>query len=225
MPDVGLIDKSGLRRDALRNIGQLLRATGDLLRSNPSEASMQNIAEKANVSPATAYRYFPTLQHLHTEFLYSILVAVRDFSFGSQARGTQLFEAVCLNWVETLEMYGPALTQIRSTQGFLERLDVDDSVATVIRDTWERPVREVLRELGISEKHTRHCLFLSNTLLDSREIGDLLQTEGLTRKQLAFLLSEAFYGAARGWSQAAAQIFVNVEHEKVFLDSPTPDGT
>lgn len=203
MADPGLIDKTGLRKDALRNIGQLLQATGALLRSDPAEATMQAIAERANVSPATAYRYFPTLQHLHAEFLYSVLVNVRAYSLASQLSGKELFEDVCRNWVQMLEIYGKALTQIRSPRGFLERLDSGETITNVMNEAWDRPVREVLRELGVSENHFRHALLLRNTLFDSREIDDLRQVEGFDTAQIVRHLSETFYGAVRGWATAA----------------------
>ncbi|MFJ4208068.1 TetR/AcrR family transcriptional regulator [Paenarthrobacter sp. NPDC089675] len=204
MPEpVGLIDKSGLRRDALRSVGQLLNATGALLRLDPAGATMQAIAERANVSVATAYRYFPTLQQLHTEFLYSVLVNARDYSLACQLNGKELFLDTTTKWVQILAIYGKALSQIRSPQGFLDRLDRGDITAVVVFETWERPIREALREIGVSERHFRHALLLFNSLFHSREVIDLHETEGFSADEIANLLAESFYGAVQGWARGS----------------------
>ncbi|MFJ6538428.1 TetR/AcrR family transcriptional regulator [Paenarthrobacter sp. NPDC091711] len=202
----GLLDRTGLRKDALRSVGQLLNATGALLRSDPAGATMQAIADRAQVSVATAYRYFPTLQNLHTEFLYSVLVNARDYSLASHLGGKRLFEDVCVKWVEILEIYGKALTQIRSPRGFLERLDKGESTAVVMSETWERPIREAMREIGVSERYYRNGLQLFNTLFHSREVGDLRDTEGLSSTEISALLVESFYAAVQGWAQASASV-------------------
>jgi len=196
--------KPGLRKDALRNIGQLLNAAGALLRSDPAEATMQAIADRANVSLATAYRYFPTLQSLHTAFLQSVIVNIRDYSLASPLAGKALFYDVSSKWVQILDLYGKAMIQIRSRQGLLERLDAGEPVASGIIEVWDRPLREVLREMGISEHHFRHAIFLFNMIFDPREIEDLRSTEGIPGDDIVALLSEAFYGAVQGWVTVAA---------------------
>ena len=197
--------KPGLRKDALRNIGQLLNAAGALLRSDPAEASMQAIADRANVSLATAYRYFPTLQSLHTAFLQSVIVNMRDYSMSSQLAGKALFHDVCSKWVEILDVYGQAMIQIRSRRGLLERLDADDPITSGVLEVWDRPIREMLRESGISEHYFRHALFLFNMIFDPREIEDLRTTEGIPSDHIVALLTEAFYGALHGWVTAATK--------------------
>lgn len=200
-----VISKPGLRKDALRNIGQLLNAAGALLRSDPAEATMQAIADRANVSLATAYRYFPTLQSLHTAFLQSVIVNIRDYSLGSQLAGKALFHDVCSKWVQIVDVYGQAMIQIRSRRGLLERLDAEDTVTNAIIEVWDRPIRELLREMGISEHYFRHALFLFNMIFDPREIEDLRSTEGIHSDDIVALLSEAFYGAVQGWVSVAAK--------------------
>ena len=196
--------KSGLRKDALRNIGQILNATGALLRSDPAGATMQAIADRANVSLATAYRYFPTLQSLHNEFLHSVVVNVRDYSLASQLSGKPLFRDIVTKWVQILDVYGKAMIQIRSRQGFLERLDASDPVTTAITEVWERPIREVLREIGVSERFFRPALFLFNMIFDPREIEDLRSTEGLPGDEIVAVLSQAYFGAVLGWVSVQA---------------------
>ena len=53
-----------LRRDAAANRERILDSAGELLRTDPLQASMPSIARMAGVGTATAYRYFPTQKTL-----------------------------------------------------------------------------------------------------------------------------------------------------------------
>lgn len=170
-----------------------------MLRDVPQNASMPAIAEKAQLSVATAYRYFPTLEELHSAYLHSVQVNLRDYSLASQFHGKELFEDVLERWVKLLETYGPAMIQVRSRQGFLSRLHAGDEVITTVHDAWERPIREVLRELGVPESRFYFALQIYNALFDPREINDMLQNRGpLSETEALRTLINAYYGALRG---------------------------
>lgn len=187
------------RRDVVRNKRRLINAAGELLREDPKNASMSAIAEKAQLSVATAYRYFPTLEELHGAYLHSVLVNLRDYTLASPLHGTALFEDVIARWVKLLETYGPAMIQVRSKEGFLTRLHADDEVIRTVHDAWERPIREVLRELGVPESRFDFALLLYNALFDPREINDLLHNRGkLSTDEAIHTLIHAYYGALKG---------------------------
>lgn len=187
------------RRDVVRNKRRLLNAAGELLREDPKNASMPAIAEKAQLSVATAYRYFPTIEELHSAYLHSVLVNVRDYTLASPLHGTALFEDVVIRWVKLLETYGPAMIQVRSKEGFLTRLHADDEVIRTVHDGWERPIREVLRELGVPEDRFDFALMFYNALFDPREINDLLHNRGkLSKDEAIHTLIQAYYGALKG---------------------------
>ncbi|HKU26165.1 MAG TPA: TetR/AcrR family transcriptional regulator, partial [Candidatus Sulfotelmatobacter sp.] len=78
---------------------------------------MADIAKEANVSPATAYRYFPTLEDLHSEYLFSVVLNLRDYSLASSLSGKRIFHDVVRAWIGVLDTYGKAMTQIRSRNG------------------------------------------------------------------------------------------------------------
>ena len=54
------------RKDAVRNQRKLLEATGDVLRTEPQNASVPLIAARAGLATATAYRYYSSLHELLT---------------------------------------------------------------------------------------------------------------------------------------------------------------
>ena len=189
----------GYRRTTQRTQRRLLNAAGELLRLDPSHATMPAIAERADLSIATAYRYFPTLEELHSAYLHSVAVNLRDFSLGCSLHGTKLFEEVAYRWVRLLRTYGKAMIQVRSREGFLSRLHAGDPVITTIRETWERPIREVMRELGLDEEHFDYALMVYNALFDPREIGDLMENRG-SRSEQEVLEGHIriYYGALNG---------------------------
>jgi hypothetical protein len=72
--------------------------------------------------------------------------------------------------------------------------------AKKVRDAWERPIRSVLRALGIPDEHFDRALFIYNLLFDPREILDLQRHERSLEVSLA-ILTAAFYGALSSMSR------------------------
>jgi AcrR family transcriptional regulator len=83
---VPLADLSALRAprphraDAARNFDALLAAAYDVLTECGADASMDEIARRANVSIATLYRNFPTREHLLETVYVSEVEAVYRFA-------------------------------------------------------------------------------------------------------------------------------------------------
>jgi AcrR family transcriptional regulator len=190
----------GKRRDAVRNRQRLLGAVGDVLRVEPDALSIQIVADRAGLSVATAYRYFPSLDDLLTSYMRGVVVELRDYSHDCTKTGTALFEDVANHWAHQLRLHGPAMAQLRSRRGFLRRLLDGDELTSIVRDAWERPIRGVLRQLGIPDDHFNHALFLYNVLFDPREVLDLVDT-GLQESEAVSRLVAAYYGAVQGWAK------------------------
>jgi AcrR family transcriptional regulator len=188
------------RRDAVRNRQKLLTAASEVLGTAPDTLNMSDVAERAGLSVATAYRYFPSLEDLLTTYVRGVIVELRDYSHDCPKTGTALFEDVVAHWVQLLHLHGAAIVQLRSHTGFLTRLLDNDERIGIVRDAWERPIRGVLRQLGIADEHFNHALFLYNVLFDPREILDLVDT-GLQESEAVDRLIGAFYGALQGWAQ------------------------
>ncbi|MBC9823938.1 TetR/AcrR family transcriptional regulator [Terrabacter sp. MAHUQ-38] len=190
----------GPRSDALRNRRKLLEAVSKILRTNPEALGMPTVAEAAGLSVATAYRYFTSLEELLTSYMRGVVVELRDYSHDCPEAGTALFEKVVVHWVGQLKVHGPAMIQLRSRIGFLRRLSENDDLLLGVRDAWERPIRGVMRQLGIPDEHFNQALFLHNVLFDPRDVLDLLDT-GMAEDEAIDRLVGAFYGALQGWTE------------------------
>jgi AcrR family transcriptional regulator len=200
------------RRDAQHNEQRLLDAAGQLLAKTPAAVTMPAVAEAAGVSIATAYRFFPTFEDLHTAFLTRVVLELRDFSHDCPKTGAALFDEVAREWIALVGRYGPAMVQLRSRRGVLERLDEDDAVIRSVRDAWERPLKSLLRAHGLSDAEFPMVLLLYNQLFDPREIVDLSR-HGLDAATIQRRLTAALIGALRGWIGSGAGA------------RPTPDAT
>jgi AcrR family transcriptional regulator len=190
----------GKRRDAVRNRQRILDAVGDVLGTEPDALSIPTVADRAGLSVATTYRYFPSLEELLTSYMRGVVVELRDYSHDCPATGTALFEDVANHWARQLRLHGPAMAQLRSRQGFLRRLLDNEELTSIVRDAWERPIRAVLRQLNVSDDHFNHALFLYNVLFDPREVLDLIDT-GLQESEAVARLVAAYYGAVEGWAK------------------------
>ncbi|MDQ0775545.1 AcrR family transcriptional regulator [Streptomyces aurantiacus] len=191
-----------LRSDTRRNRRRLLEAVGELAREAPDQLTMQAVASRAEIGPATAYRYYSSMDDVLAAYVLSVVEELRDFSVTSTAQGRPLFDAVVDKWVDLLAEHGPALVRLRSRRGFLERLHDGNEIITALRDAWAGPVRGLLDDLALPDEMLEHALFLGNMIFDPREIQDLLRETDLSRREVITRLTEAYRGALRGWANA-----------------------
>lgn len=190
------------RSDTRRNRRRLLKAVGELAREAPDQLTMQAVASRAEVGPATAYRYYSSLDEVLAAYVLSVVEELRDFSAASTAQGRPLFDSVVNKWVDLLAEHGPALVQLRSRRGYLERLHDGNEIMIALRDAWSRPVEGLLDDIGLPDKMIEYAVFLANMMFDPREIQDLLQETDLSRPEVITRLTEAYGGALRGWARA-----------------------
>lgn len=190
-----------LRSDTLRNRRRLLEAVGELAREAPDELTMQAVASRAEIGPATAYRYYSSIEEVLAAYVLSVVEELRDFTATSTAQGRPLFDAVVDKWVDLLAEHGPTLVQLRSRRGYLERLHNGNEIIAAMRDAWGRPVHDLLDDIGLPEEMLEYALFLNNMIFDPREVGDLLQETPLSRREVTTRLTEAYCGALRGWAR------------------------
>jgi AcrR family transcriptional regulator len=188
-----------VRKDAVRNRRRILKAAGELLRDNPQNATIPAIAERAEISAATVYRYFSSVDALLGAYLYEVVVQLRDYSHDCTRTGVALFEDVLAEWGRLLAIYGPGMILLRSHDGFLARLHNGDKNIQTVRDAWERPIRAVLRSKGIDDAHFDHALFLYNMMFDPREVLDLAKDLDSMSEALR-KLTAAYFGALTGWA-------------------------
>jgi AcrR family transcriptional regulator len=194
-----------LRSDTRRNLRRLLEAAGELAREAPDKLTMQNIAARAEIGPATAYRYYSTVEDVLEAYVHGVLEQLREFSDECSLEGRELFLAILRRWMELLDEHGPAIVQLRSRRGFLERLAAENRIITDIFDAWRRPVSQLLDELGVGQGQLKYAMFLKNIMFDAREISDLRQNTDLGDDGVADHLVTSYIGAVRGWATAGTQ--------------------
>ena len=187
------------RIDAERNRARILRAAGELFRGDES-ATMPAIARRAELSVATAYRFFPSLGDLRAEYLRSVIVELADYSERSEAQGADLFADVLGEWLRLQRVYGDAIIQLRSREGYLTRLRSEDPVITTVRRAWAEPITHLLDDMGLSDLDLEDALYLHNILFDPREIRDLRVQRGWSDTTIAARLTHVYRALLRSWT-------------------------
>lgn len=189
-----------MRSDTQRNRRELIKAAGQLFAARRGAISMTDIAKQAEISTATAYRHFASVEDVLAEYRFGVGEKLRDFSLKQDSSGVALLEVVSRKWVDLVVRHGGAMLYTRSGEGYLARLRQGTYYLTVQADALDRPLRETCEELGL-EPLGDEALFLWNILFDPREILDLINTVGLTKDQASRRLVAALKGAMTGWSE------------------------
>ncbi|KUM42102.1 MULTISPECIES: TetR/AcrR family transcriptional regulator [Micrococcaceae] len=194
-----------MRSDTQRNRRQLVKAAGQLFASRRGTISMTDVAKHAEISTATAYRHFASVEDILAEYRFGVGEKLRDYSLKQQEMsGVELLTAVSRKWVDLVTRHGGAMLYTRSGEGYLARLRTGAYYLTVQADALERPLREAVEELGLPPIGDE-AMFLWNILFDPREILDLITTVGLSKDQVTARLISALKGALAGWSEDREQ--------------------
>jgi AcrR family transcriptional regulator len=191
-----------LRQDSIRNQQELVVAVGELLREDPDSATMPAVAERAGLSLATAYRYFPTLDELHRKFMLSVIDELYESTKTLESTGMDLFKETMSQWLRVVAEYGPAMVLVRSREGFLTRLKAGEPHACALERVWGPPVRQLLEEAGIDGRQLPYALSLFNAMFNSREIMDFRAVEGMPDEQLVQRCSRLYWGALQALRDA-----------------------
>lgn len=188
-----------MRSDTERNRRRLVKAAAHLVARRGSSVRMTDVAERAEVSTATAYRHFGSVDEILAQFRFDVGERLLDFSRKCDEQGLDQLEAVCSHWVRLVVKHGGAMVHTRSEQGYLARLRASTQYLTVQGEALLPAIAGASEELGV-EDPADEALFLWNIMFDPREIFDLLNTVGLTEEQVSQRLFAAFCGALVGWA-------------------------
>jgi AcrR family transcriptional regulator len=189
-----------MRSDTARNRRALVRAAGRLFAATTDPVTMADIAREAEVSTATAYRQFASVEAVLSAFRYSVGLELREYADTLTGPGTERLLAVSRRWVDLVVEHGRAMVGHRSPRGYLERLRAGVDYLTVQADALAEPLAETAAQLGLPVLGDE-ALFLWNVLFDPREILDLVDTVGLSPPQTAERLTATLRGALVGWAE------------------------
>jgi AcrR family transcriptional regulator len=187
-----------VRSDTERNRRRLVKAAAFLASRRRTEVKMAEVAERAEVAAATAYRHFGSVEEILAEYRFDVGLRLLTFSQKTQSHGVTLLSEVSAEWVRLVVKHGRAMVHTRSDEGYLARLRSGAHYLTVQAEALARPIAEAAEELELpvpgDEGH-----FLWNILFDPREIFDLMDTVGLSVTQTSRRLVAAYCGSLRGW--------------------------
>jgi AcrR family transcriptional regulator len=186
-----------LRSDTLRNRKLIIRSAGRLF-AEGRQATMADIARAAEVSTATAYRHFASVDDVLARFRFDVGSELLEFSRQQQATGLELLRLVSSKWVTLVVAHGRAMVHTRSGEGYLARLRTGATHLTVQADALSGALRDTCLELGVEDPGDE-ALFLWNVMFDPREIFDLIETLGLSPDETARRLVATLVGALQGW--------------------------
>jgi AcrR family transcriptional regulator len=189
-----------MRSDTARNRRALVEAAGRLFAATTDPVTMSDIARAAEVSTATAYRQFASVEEVLSAFRYSVGLELREYAATVTGSGSERLHAVSRRWVDLVVEHGRAMVGHRSPQGYLQRLRVGVEYLTVQADALADPLAETITELKLPALGDE-ALFLWNVLFDPREILDLVDTVRLSPTQAADRLIATLRGALIGWAE------------------------
>ena len=179
------------RLDARRSRRALLQAAGELLQSGQA-FSLSEVAQRAGVSTATAYRHFHSAESVADVYVAGFLDDLEARAMDVQEIPPPAEDLLlrCSIWVQAVLDWGHPLTRLRSPQGFLKRyLAGDDDMgraAEFIAPTLGR----LLVDRPSLGPDLIYLLSVWNALSDPREILDQHEALGWTPSAIAQRLCE-----------------------------------
>lgn len=190
-----------MRSDTERNRKNLIQAAARLFERSETPISMTEIAAEAGVSVATAYRQFTSVEEVLNAYRQDVGQLLLDYSLEQHCSGLLKLEKVSRYWIKLVRERGAAMVPMRNRRGYLERLWEGAEYLLVQADALRPALREAMEEMALPDIGDK-AVFLWNILFDPREIFDLLDTVGLTEKQVGTQLMSVLVGGLRGFATA-----------------------
>lgn len=190
-----------MRSDTERNRKNLIQAAARLFERSETPISMTEIAAEAGVSVATAYRQFTSVEEVLNAYRQDVGQLLLDYSLEQTCSGLLKLEKVSRYWIKLVRERGAAMVPMRNRRGYLERLWEGAEYLLVQADALRPALREAMEEMALPDIGDK-AVFLWNILFDPREIFDLLDTVGLTEKQVGTQLMSVLVGGLRGFATA-----------------------
>lgn len=190
-----------MRSDTERNRKSLIQAAAKLFEVAEKPISMTEIAAKAGVSVATAYRQFTSVEEVLNTYRHDVGLLLLEYSQKQACTGLEKLDKVSRYWIKLVRQRGAAMVPMRNRRGYLERLWEGAEYLLVQANAVRPALKESMEEMGLPDIGDK-AVFLWNILFDPREIFDLIDTVGLTEKQVGTQLMAVLMGGLRGFATA-----------------------
>jgi AcrR family transcriptional regulator len=182
------------RADSRRNRARLLAAAGEELQRG-RQFTLADVAERARLSTATAYRHFSSAEEVVAAYVGGFW---DDVDARARAIAADDFPAFCRAWVDAVLEWGPALVYLRSRDGFLARRAAADPRVGRLLAVVEPRIQAELRAAGTScSSELSYVLAVWNALADPREVLDQRQALGWSGAHLSDNLCRTVRAAIR----------------------------
>jgi AcrR family transcriptional regulator len=188
--EVNAASQRPLRSDGRRSRERLIKAAGALL-TEGHPFTLTDVAARAGVSVATAYRHFKGPADVSDAFVAGFLddVERRVAETPAAASADRLLQLNRI-WVQTVLDWGPALTHLRSPEGFLHRrARGEPDVIRSLRHV--EPAIAALLTADAAPDRLSYVISVWNALADPREILDQHLTLGWSAAQVVEHLQDA----------------------------------
>jgi AcrR family transcriptional regulator len=176
-----------VRRDSLASRRDLLEAVERLLAKQGSRFSLIDLAAEAGVSTATAYRHFPdaeaSLDAYYRQLVERLVIHLEAVPAAPDA--LRRFVAVCELWVEEAVSWGPAVVHVRSSRGFLQRLQAGDPVIGRLFDALAPMLAGLVDGGFIPASSAEYGVLVWVTVFDERVVVDLHDSLGWPPARIA----------------------------------------
>jgi AcrR family transcriptional regulator len=179
------IEGRHVRIDAARTRLRLLEAAGTLL-ATEAPFSLSDLAREAGVSTATAYRHFDSVDQVAFTFVASFIddVDQRSESIRRTLDPAQRLSRLCIIWVNAVLAWGPALTYLRSSEGFLaRRRRGEPEVTRSLR--YIEPALQAVMPVSAGPDDLAYAVAVWNALADPREVLDQRTVLGWSAARIA----------------------------------------
>ncbi|WP_237712997.1 TetR/AcrR family transcriptional regulator [Serratia sp. M24T3] len=192
-----------MRSDTERNRKNLIQAAARLFEVAEDPISMTEIANEAGVSVATAYRQFASVEEVLNTYRQEVGQLLLEYSEKQTGSGLEKLEKVSRYWIKLVRQRGAAMVPMRNRRGYLERLWEGAEYLLVQANAVRPPLREAMQEMSLPDIGDK-AVFLWNILFDPREIFDLIDTVGLSEKQVGGQLMSVLLGGLQGFAHVNA---------------------
>ncbi|GIJ45571.1 hypothetical protein Val02_24570 [Virgisporangium aliadipatigenens] len=187
------------RSDARRSRAALLGAVGELLAERGPEFALTEVAARAGVSTATAYRHFSDTPAAVDAFVEDMIVSLLA-AFDALPSVDPLADvrALCREWVVRAARWGAASVYTRSPRGVLARRDAGDPLLVGLYDRLAARVEAGIAAGVLPEQDVRFAVLMWATLLDERVVLDLVGSSGWATEDVVDRLTAALLRVL-GW--------------------------